>query len=73
MSDELVVENGRIDLNFNQIYGDCGNFCDHDSPECVRHACVGFSELKFHVVVFELADFDLREPLGFENPDTEKG
>jgi len=63
MSDELVVEDGGVNLYFDEINGDSGYFGDHDTAEGVGHASVGVSELEFEVVISHFSDFDPREPL----------
>lgn len=63
MSDELIVEDGGVDLDFDEVDGDGGDLGDHHAPKRVGHGGVGVPELEFGVVVFELADFDLRESL----------
>lgn len=58
MSDELVVENGGVDFDLDEIDSDGRDFGDHHAPESVGDAGVGVAELEFGVVVFEFADLD---------------
>lgn len=61
--DELVVEDGGVDLDLDEVYGDGGDLGDHDAAEGVGHAGVGVAELELGVVVLELADPNAREAL----------
>lgn len=51
VGDELVVEDGRVDLDLDEVDGDGGDLGDHDAAEGVGHAGVGVSELELGVVV----------------------
>ena len=63
MSDELVVEDGGVDLDLDEVDRDGGDFGDHDAAEGVGHGYVGVAKLELGVVVFELADLHLWESL----------
>lgn len=63
VGDELVVEDGGVHLDFHQIYGDCGDFGDHDAAESVGDAGVGLPQLEPHVVILHLPNFDFGESL----------
>lgn len=63
VGEELVVEDGRVDLDLDEVDGDRGDLGDHDAAEGVGHAGVGFAQFKFAVIVLHLADPDLGEPL----------
>lgn len=58
VGNELVVEDGGVDFDLDEVDGDGGDFGDHDAAEGVGDAGVGVSELELEVVVFELSDFD---------------
>jgi hypothetical protein len=63
VGDELVVEDGGVDLDLDEVDGDGGDLGDHDAAEGVGHAGVGVAELELGVVVLQLADPHPREPL----------
>lgn len=63
MGDELVVEDGGVDLDLNEVNSDCGDLGDHDAAESIGHGGVGVAELEFRVVVFQLPNFHLWETL----------
>lgn len=63
VGDELVVEDGGVDVDLHQVDGDGGHLRDHDTPEGVGHAGVGIAELELAVVIFELSDLQLGKSL----------
>ena len=63
VGDELVVEDGGVDLDLDQVDGDGRDLSNHHAPQRVRHARVGVSELELQEVVLHLPDLHLREPL----------
>lgn len=63
VGDELVVEDGGIDLNLDKIDGDGGHLGDHDAAESVGHARIGVGEIELEVVVLHLSDSNLRKSL----------
>jgi hypothetical protein len=63
VGDELVVEDGGVNLDLYEIDGDSWDFGDHDAAEGVGHASVGVAEFELGVVVLELADPNAGEAL----------
>lgn len=63
MGDELVVEDGGVDLDLDEVDGDGGDLGYHDTTEGVGHAGVGVSELELHEVVFHFSDLHPRGTL----------
>ena len=61
--DELVVEDGGVDLDLDEVDGHRGDLGDHDAAEGVGYAGVGVAELELGVVIPQLADPDAGEPL----------
>lgn len=63
MGNELVIKDGGVDFDFDEVDSDGGDLGDHDAAEGVGHGGVGVSKLEFRVVVLQFADFDLGESL----------
>ena len=63
VGDELVVEDGGVDLNLDEINGNGGHLGDHHAAESVGHARIGVGEIELEVVVLHLSDSNLRESL----------
>ena len=63
VGDELVVEDGGVNLDLDEIDGDGWDFGDHDAAEGIGHAGVGVAELELGVVVLEVADPNAGEAL----------
>lgn len=63
MGDELVVEDGGVDLDLDEVDGDGGDLGDHHAAEGVGHARVGLSELELAVIVLHFSDPDLGKSL----------
>lgn len=63
MGNELVIEDGGVDFDLDEVDGDGGDLGDHHAPERVGHAGVGVAQLELEVVVPHITDFDPREPL----------
>lgn len=68
VGDELVVEDGGVDLDLYEVDGDGGDLGDHDAAEGVGHAGVGVAELELCVVVLQLPELDSGEPLVRHSP-----
>lgn len=68
VGDELVVEDGGVDLDLDEVDGDGGDLRDHDAAEGVGHAGVGVAELEFGEVVLQIPDLNLGEPLVRQSP-----
>lgn len=63
VGDELVVENRGVGVYLDEVDGDGGDLGDHDAAEGVGHARVRLPQLELAVVVLQVADADLWEPL----------
>ena len=63
VGDELVIENRGVNLDFDKVNGNGGNFGDHDTAESVGHAGIGLTELELGVVVLDFPDLDFWETL----------
>lgn len=63
VSDELVVEDRGVDLDFNEVDGDGRDLRDHHAPKRVGHTRVRLSKLELDHVVLHFPDLHLRESL----------
>lgn len=54
--DELVVEDGGVDLDLDEVNGDGGDLRNHDAAKGVGHARVRVTELELGVVVLQFTD-----------------
>lgn len=63
VGDELVVEDGGVDLDLHQVDGHGGHLRYHHAPQSVRHAGISLPQLELYDVVPHLSYLHLREPL----------
>lgn len=63
VGDELVVEDGGVDLDLDEVDGDGRDLRDHHAPQRVGHAGVRVSQLELQVIVLHFPDLHLRKPL----------
>lgn len=63
VGDELVVEDGGVDLDLDEVDGDDGDLGDHDAAKGVGDAGVRVAELELEVIVLHFPYLHLREPL----------
>lgn len=63
MGNELVVKDGGVYFDFDEVNSDGGDLGDHDAAEGIGHGGIGIAKLKLSVVILQLSDFNLRESL----------
>lgn len=66
---ELVIEDGGVHLDLDQVDGDGRHLGNHHPPERVRHGGIGVAQLELAVVVLHLPDPHPREPLVARSSD----